>query len=227
MAKTTQSIHKNHRNRVRAKFKNCGGAAFHDHELLEMMLFYSIPRGDTNETAHRLLERFGTLEKITSASIAELKMVDGVGEKSAIYLKMLFEYHYRVLTQVGKGQTFTTYEEIGDYFLKLFTHISVETMMVILFDKKGRITRTLSVATGDFVGARVDMKALISSAISESAHAVAVAHNHPSGVLSPSLDDRYITARIDDIMRNIDVKFIEHYIVSENGYIGVNHDSVI
>lgn len=222
-----ESIHKKHRNRVREKFKRCGGAAFHDHELLEMMLFYSIPRGDTNETAHRLLERFGTLEKITNASIAELEMVDGVGEKTAIYLKMLFEYHYRVLTQVGKGQTFTTYEEIGDYFLKLFTHISVETMMVILFDKKGRITRTLSVATGDFVGARVDMKALIASAISESAHAVAVAHNHPSGVLSPSLDDRFITTEIDNIMRSLSVKFIDHYIVSENGYIGVNHDSVI
>lgn len=227
MAKTTQSIHKNHRNRVREKFKRCGGAAFHDHELLEMMLFYCIPRGDTNETAHRLLKEFGTLEKVSSASIPELKMIEGVGEKTAVYLKMLFEYHNRVLTQVGKGQTFITYEEIGNYFMKLFTHISVETMLVILFDKKGRINRTLSVATGDFIEAKVDMKALIGSAISESAGSLAVAHNHPSGVLSPSLDDRFITNRIDEILHAFDIKLIDHYIVSEDGYIGVKHDCII
>lgn len=217
------NIHAQHRERLRNRYLNSDQQGFADHELLELLLFYSIPRRNTNDIAHELLNKFGSLEKVMSARVEELIQVDGIGMNSAILIKTVFDMHNRVLKNFDKSETFVTYEQIGDYFLKFFKHINVETMILLLFDRKGRIHRTVTVASGDCTSAVVDMKTMLSSLISVSAYSAAIAHNHPNGCLEFSFDDKFATIQIEEIFKTMGIKFIDHYVIAENKYLGIKH----
>ena len=91
------SVHQGHRARQRKKLLENGPRAFADHELLEMLLYYAIPRRDTNELAHRLLERFGSLQGVFSAPVEELSTVEGVGENAAVLLNLVPQIWQRSL----------------------------------------------------------------------------------------------------------------------------------
>ena len=78
------SIHSGHRERIREQYKTHGADAFLDHQFLELLLTYAIPRRDTNELAHQLLSRFGSLEGVVTAEIAQLMLVDGIGERQEL-----------------------------------------------------------------------------------------------------------------------------------------------
>ena len=219
------SIHSGHRERMRKRFSETCGRGFDDHELLEMLLYYSVSRVNTNETAHRLLQCFGSFENILGASIEELTQVDGVGLTTAIMLKCIFEVHTRMLIEGRKNERYDTYEKIGEYFEKLFLHLDYETMIMLIFDKRQRIIRTANVSVG--AGSErtvVDMKAIISATIAKGAHSVAFAHNHPSGRLESSAEDRAFTVRIMDMLKELNINFLEHYVITEEGYRGIKQD---
>lgn len=82
-------LHDGHRQRMRQQFLSHGPQSMADHELLELALFYAIPRRDTNETAHRLLEQFGSLDRVLTAPEQELEQVEGVGQNAAVLLRLI------------------------------------------------------------------------------------------------------------------------------------------
>ena len=115
------SVHEGHRQRKKEQFREHGLDAFADHEALELLLYYAIPRQDTNPIAHRLLERFGSLEGVFSAPAYELQKVEGVGENAATLIRLLFPLCRRVRTSGGRHEViFNTRENIGAYFIELF-----------------------------------------------------------------------------------------------------------
>ena len=99
MKKITDNLHEGHRNRMQSRYALGGADGLSDHNLLELLLFYSIPRVDTNETAHRLLETFGSLEGVFKADINTLMSVSGVGEKTARHIKLVFDIQRRISEQ--------------------------------------------------------------------------------------------------------------------------------
>ena len=227
MLKENKNIHAGHRGRLKKRFAETQGKGFEDHELLELFLFYSIPRNDTNATAHMLLDRFGSLEGVMAASTEELIQVDGIGKSTALLIKAGFELHMRMLCDVPKNATFNTYEEIGEHVVKLFTHIKTETVMLLLFDKKGRIIRTSTIAAGNTDRAMVDMRKLLTFSIADGASKAAMAHNHPSGVTDASFDDRVITMQVEELLRSLGIKLVEHYIVADGNYAGIKHNNLM
>ena len=98
-------MHSGHRERVKQKFADCGELAFSDHELLEMLLFYSIPRQNTNDIAHRLIDRFGSLKGVTEARLEELITVEGVGRNTAILIKTTFAINARTKKNTANTKT--------------------------------------------------------------------------------------------------------------------------
>ena len=115
------SVHEGHRQRKKEQFREHGLDAFADHEALELLLYYAIPRQDTNPIAHRLIERFGSLEGVFSAPAYELQKVEGVGENAATLIRLLFPLCRRVRTSGGRHEViFNTRENIGAYFIELF-----------------------------------------------------------------------------------------------------------
>ena len=227
MTENIKNVHVGHRARMRNRFENTRGKDFQDHELLEMLLFYAIPRGNTNDTAHLLLQKFGSLEGVLSSSIEELSMVKGIGRNSAILIKTAFELHIRMLCDTGKDETYTTYDEIGEYLLKLFLHIREETVILLLFNKKGKIIKTTTLATGDGDRAPIDMKKLVTVSAMVGASSAVIAHNHPSGRAEPSFDDRVVTLQVEEILRSLGIKLVEQYIIAEGIYSGVKHSNLI
>ena len=213
--------HKMHRSRMRERIISSGSENLCDHELLEVLLYYSIPRKDTNALAHALIDHFGSIDKLFRASETELVSVSGIGEYSAVLLKTVFELHSRLNTASAKDKVFGTFEEIGEYFVKLFAGCDVEKCVLILFDKKGRIDRKVVISEGTADVAPVKMKKIIASSVSASAVSAALAHNHPSGVLLPSFQDKNITLETDELLRSLEIRFIDHYIVASDNYIGV------
>lgn len=227
MPRENKNVHAGHRERLRKRFIDTQGKGFEDHEVLELFLFYSIPRENTNGLAHALLDRFGSLEGVMSASTEELMLAPGVGEKTALLLKAGFELHMRMLCETPKSETFNTYEEIGEHVVKLFTHIKTETVILILFNKKGRIIRTSTIAAGNQDRAMVDMRKLLTSSIADGASKAAMAHNHPSGVTDASFDDRVITMQVEELLRPLGIKLVEHYIVADGIYSGIKHNNLM
>ena len=147
--------HKMHRSRMRERIISSGSENLCDHELLEVLLYYSIPRKDTNALAHALIDHFGSIDKLFRASETELVSVPGIGEYSAVLLKTVFELHSRLNTASAKDKVFGTFEEIGEYFVKLFAGCDVEKCVLILFDKKGRIDRKVVRTLRDEISQRL------------------------------------------------------------------------
>ena len=113
----TPELHKNHRMRVKERFLREGLSSFADHEVLELLLFYSIPQGDVNPLAHRLIDKFKTPSAVFNASLEELCEVDGIGEHTAILIKMIPQisgYHNSLFVR-EKKQLFTSCREKGSF----------------------------------------------------------------------------------------------------------------
>ncbi len=227
MQQKSENVHAGHRGRLRKRFIETQGKGFGDHELLELLLFYAIPRENTNDKAHLLLQKFGSLEGVMSASVSELTTVDGIGENSALLIKTAFELHMRMLCDTGKDETYRTYDEIGEYLLKLFLHIRVETVILLLFNKKGKIIKTATIATGDGDRASIDMKELVTVSATVGASSAVMAHNHPSGRAEPSFDDRVVTMQVEEMLRPLGIKLVEHYVIADGMYSGVKHNNLM
>ena len=215
------SLHAGHRSRMRERYKDSEGAGFSDHELLEMLLYYALPRVNTNEMAHSLLNHFGSLVGLFKASVSDLTNVEGIGENAAILLKIVFDFHMRMLTEDDSKAAYTTFSQIGDYFLKLFAHEDTEKMIMLMFDRRGRIVKQANVANGDVERAAVDLCKMIGHALYKPVVSVAIAHNHPSGILEASLADKSATMRLEQSLSDIKVRLIDHYIIADGKYIGV------
>ena len=216
----SENLHAKHRERMRKRFLETNSDGFSDHELLEILLFYAIPRKNTNDIAHRLLNRFGSFEGVFSASIDELTQVEDIGETSAIFIKTVFALHKRMLID-EMPDTYKTFEEIGELFVKKYKYIKNETMMFLIFDKRGRICRELTIASGDSDSASVDMKKMIAAAACKEAYFAAVAHNHPSGLQKFSFDDEYVTITIRETLQTMGIKLVDHYLITDGEYKGM------
>ncbi len=213
--------HAFHRTRMRTRFLQAGAETLADHELLELLLYYAVPRRDTNATAHELLEHFGTFDKLFAASVSELTQVSGIGENVAVLLKTVFEC-YRRLTALPETETvFHTFEQIGDYLVKLYAGIQSERLMLLLFDKKGRLDRRVVISDGTHDAAPVKTKKIVASAVSSSAAYAVLAHNHPSGTLAASYEDKRATVEVGELLSSLDIRLIDHYILADGNYIGV------
>ena len=115
-------LHDGHRARKKEQFRRQGLDGFADHEVLELLLYYAIPRKDTNELAHRLLQKFGSLQNVFSAPLEELAKVDGVGESAALFLTLLPQVQKRAMRSGGKERVLNSVDKCGRYFLALLGH---------------------------------------------------------------------------------------------------------
>lgn len=222
--KEPKNLHANHRARMRERFLNGGADTMQDYEILEMLLYHAIPRQNTNPTAHMLLDRFRQLDKLFAASPTEMKQVEGVGDTAAVLMQLVYELHKRMARKANLQATYQTYEEIGEYLLRQFAGVQTERMMLILFDKKGRIDRSVLISEGTADFTAFDLKKIVESLSSKAAVTAALAHNHPSGIAAPSYEDKMVTVNCSEACALLGIRLIDHYIVTEDGYIGVKHD---
>ena len=221
-------VHDGHRDRLRRKFAEHGLDPFADHEVLELLLFYVIARRDTNFTAHRLLEQFGNLEGVFSASPEGLRQVDGIGEQTALFLHLMGELQRRLRLEAGKAPVILgSTQAVGDYFLGRFSCEQVEVLYQVCLDAKGKVLKCCRLSEGTSAGADVNIRRVVQCALEHNATGVILAHNHPSGVALPSREDLVATAQIEAALGAIGVTLVDHVIVADGDFVSMAENGTL
>ncbi len=143
-------VHEGHRSRKKEQFRAHGLDAFADHEVLELLLYYAVPRQDTNPIAHRLMEKFGSLDAVFAADRAALEEVEGIGENASTLISLMFPLMRRIRASSGAHEAILSdTEQAGAYFLDLFLGEREEKLYEACLDAKGRLLACHLVAEGD------------------------------------------------------------------------------
>lgn len=211
-------LHNGHRERLRKRFQEEGLDAFEDHQILELLLFQVIPRGDTNLTAHRLMKRFGSLSAVLEADPKDVAAVEGIGEKAAAFLAMIPQvtrryFHDRVLRDRPK---LNSSEAVAEYLIPLMAGRPEEVFYVLCLDTQCRVVYPALISEGTVKEAAVYPRHVVEEAIRHRAAAVILAHNHPAGTTKPSQQDHQLTRLLVQALGPLDIKVLDHIIVGGN-----------
>lgn len=213
-------VHDGHRERVKSRFREAGANAFDDHNLLELLLFYAVPRRDTNELAHELINRFGTYSAVLEASIDELMTVDGIGESAAVLIKLVPEMNKRYMHRNNADDSaISTSSAAGKYFLAKFAYETVEVAYAMFLDSKNRIISCREISRGVVNGTNISVRAIAEQALACKATSVIIAHNHPDGVPVPSAEDELTTQKIKVALSTVGIRLTDHIVVSGEQYV--------
>ena len=205
--------HAGHRERMKAEFLARGLEGWPDHRVLELLLFYTIPQGDLNDLAHELVERFGSLAGVLDASVEELKKVKGVGDHTAVFLRML----PAVLGRYQGARTrlsaiINSPEEAYAWLEPYFFGARNEMVYVLCLDGKRQVLGVRKVAEGSIELAEVNTRRIAEEAIGLRAAQIYVAHNHVSNLAIPSQADWLTTDTLRGALRPIGIELIDHLV---------------
>lgn len=215
LAKEELSPHSGHRKRMRDRFLRDGMDSLQDHEVLELLLFYAIARQDTNELAHRLINRFGSLSGVFDAPVEELKRVEGIGGTTAVFIKTYPEVFRRyTMDKKKKVRRLYSYEDVADYAKSYLIGRRREGILVVLLNANSQILFSDIVYEGSVNAAEIYFRDLIRLASSYDAVGVILAHNHPSGDCLPSREDIITTRMAAEALGKIDVTLVDRVIVA-------------
>ena len=214
-------FHDGHRERRKDQFRRYGLDGFADHEVLELLLFYAIPRRDTNELAHRLLERFGSLQGVLATSREELESVEGMGESTALFLTLIPALGHRLYRGTVEERIINTVEEAGDFFLHLLSQERRESLYQVCLDGKGKMLACCRLSTGTAAMTQIGLREVVETALRCSASRVLLGHNHPSGVALPSQEDRQATEQIAQALRVMDIALMDHIVVADGDFVSM------
>lgn len=216
------SIHKGHRKRIRERFLNADLTTFEDHEVLELLLFYCIPRCDTNEIAHRLVDRFGNFAQVLDAPVSALQQVEGIGENAAVFLSLIRAVSgYYQQKRVDRKMALTTISDYGNFLVPQFSTQRTEEVYLLCLDAKCMILGCHKVGDGSINSTNISIRKVVDLAISSNATSVVLAHNHPSGIAVPSAEDIATTKLIANALIMVDVILNDHIIVADNDFVSM------
>ena len=213
-----------HRDRMKKKYAEQGAGAFYDYQLLEMLLFYAIPRKDVKPIAKELLEKFGSMDNLLTADIQQISSVKGVGESTALLIKLVADINKNAIDGREKQIPVRSVKQASEYFKKLLENETKERFAVMLLDNGSKLQYSGIIGEGTFGMAEVPMKTLTRLVSDHHATGLIIAHNHPKGFAEPSDADIDITLVIRDFMKKLDVSLRDHIIIGANGVYSMRSD---
>ena len=216
------SIHDGHRSRLKERFCKEGLDHFEEHQVLELLLFYCIPRMDTNPIAHALLERFGSLSQVLEAPVEELEQVSGIGHNAAVFLSLITAAgRYYQINCAMRSVSINTVEECGRYLMPFFYGKRNETVYLLCLDAKCKVLSCKEIGEGSVNSANVPIRRIVEIALAANASSVVLAHNHPSGLAVPSDADVQTTRRVAAALNTVEIGLIDHIVVADDDFISM------
>lgn len=218
-----------HRERLRKKYLQGGYFAFHEYEVLELLLTYVIPRKDTKPIAKDLIEKFRSLDGVVTASIEELCSISGIKENSAIFVKLLGD----LSKNLYKGEIRKEGIQLKDknslirYLRSEIGFSSREEFRVIFLNNYNMLVGSETLFIGTIDKSAVYPREIVEKVLYYKAKGIIFAHNHPSGNLRPSKQDIQITEHMQEALDLIDVKLLEHIIITQDGYFSFLEEGLI
>ena len=219
------NLHEGHRAKMKERFLTYGMEQFEDHNVLEFILFFAIPRRDTNEIAHRLMNRFGSFNAVLDASPAELMKVEGVGEHAALLLKS----YPAVARRYGdvaarRSKPFPSYAEMGQMLVDHYAGLNREQVYAVFFDLSLRRCGDCVLHEGDINSVGFSIRTLGEAILRNRCAYLVLAHNHPGGVPIASSEDLSVTERIAAFAADLGVVLVDHFIVAGCRYSSLQKD---
>ena len=222
MHMATESIHKGHRERLKQRFLEEGLDNFTDIQVLEMLLFYAIPRSDTNPIAHALLDCFGSLAQVLEADVEELKKVPGIKDHAATLLALVIDLcRYYQVNSSRQTEILTTLDACGKYLVPRFFGRTKETIFLLCLDAKCKVLCCKEIGEGSVNTASISVRKVVETALAANATTVVLAHNHPSGIAVPSNEDIQTTRRIAAALSAVEIHLADHIVVADGDYVSM------
>ena len=221
-------VHDGHRKRLKTQFL-IHGEDFHDHQLLELLLCYAIPQGDVNDLAHALLDQFGSLAGVFDALPPSLPRVDGVGEHTAVLLKLIPKLAGRYSTiRSSPGDILASSRAARDYLLPYFqTGPRNEMVYLVCMDAKYKVLGCHKLGEGTVNAADITPRRVVELALAHNASAVLLAHNHVSGLALPSNADLLTTETLARVLREVGVELADHLIFTEDDMVSLKDSGLL
>ncbi|MDR0293030.1 MAG: hypothetical protein LBH95_02620 [Oscillospiraceae bacterium] len=215
-----ENLHKGHRKRTRAEYSK-QGLPQEPHKQVEMLLFQTIPRGDTNSTAHRLINRFGSLRGVLDAEYQELLEVTGIGPQTASHMRFTGDIAraYNENPPAKPGRPLDTQELAEAYVRERLAGQKSECVLAVFLDAKRRLVYERLSRDTAHSAARVDysVRVILNTTLGYHAAGVLIGHNHPNGTPMPSKKDILEAARIRDALHGAGLALTDFIIVGEGG----------
>lgn len=208
-------LHQGHRERLRKKAFEYGFDCLEDHECLELLLGYAIPRKNTNDIAHELINKAGSLRGVFDMEISQLKRVDGVGVMAAFMIKLVGNLMRRPSTTLRKKVDLSKVSAVKNYAKVLYATAEKEEIYALYLDKKMVLIERVKVSEGGEWQAGVSPKDILAPALLNGAPMFILVHNHPKGYAKPSQDDLNFTVRLESASKAVGILMLEHMVYAE------------
>lgn len=227
-----KNLNQGHRSRLRKRYLTCGFSGFQEHEILELLLFYALPRVNTNPIAHQLLKEFHSLAGVLEADPLELQKIPGIRENAAVFLNMLPELFrcYQLSREKEEANRKQLHLERRSFMTKhlqhLYTGVQREQVAVLLLDNSLQIIEECFLSEGSVTISAISIRSIAELALKHQASMVILAHNHPGGTVTPSQEDLYVTQQLYNALRYLDITLEDHYIIGKNAVLSMREHGI-
>ncbi|MBQ7718298.1 MAG: DNA repair protein RadC [Clostridia bacterium] len=221
-------MHDGHRERMRERYLKYGIDSFAPHEILEILLYYVKKRENTNPLAHDLINAFGSLSGVIDADAKDLLNTDGVGEQTVVLIKLIkdiFEYYQK--EKWGDIIRLNNVDEIGYYIQDMIGDKPYESLYLLCLDNANKILAFQEIERGSVSSAATNPRKIIETAVRNHAEKAVLAHNHPSGIITPSQEDLIFTHQMRESFKAIKINMIDHIITGGNGFTSMAREGYI
>lgn len=224
MAKSTnkENLHENHRKRLRALLETTDFNTISDVQILEYLITLSIPRGNTNDQAHRLLNTFGSILESIEAEKSQLMSIQGIGKETASFFGIISKVFRRIYESVPmtKGKVhLETPNEIVSFFFRFFVHKSKEEFYIAFLTAKDDLIAIENISKGLVNTVSIELSKIYELIARHNPSKIILAHNHPNGMANPSASDFETTSKIVDIASAFSVIVADHLILAKDQYL--------
>lgn len=219
----SENLHAGHRKHFRERFLRVGEDGFADHELIELLLFFSVPRCNTNETARRLIAAFGSFPAVFHADLKSLTAVEGVGDSSALLIKLTGAIMRRYLQQSDCAHVLTVRktEDVLPYLQRQFVAMGHEVCLLLMFDAGGGMISCMVLGRGNAGSVPFDFRECMRHISLTDPAFIILAHNHPTGISAVSDDDIRITLQLKEVLDLMGIPLMEHLVLAGSSYCGI------
>lgn len=221
-------VHDGHRERLRARFAEHGLDSFNELNALELLLCYAIPRRDTNEIAHRLLDAFGSLSGVFQASMQELTSVPGIGENAATLILMVPQIVKKAhVSKAKETKIIRNSTDAGNYLLPYFLNEQDEIVMMLCLDNKRAVICCREMGRGVVNCVDANIRRMVETALKVKTTTVIIAHNHPNGVALPSREDDNFTRTLYRSLGLLGITLEDHIIVANDEFVSLADSGIM